>query len=295
MYHERLTDHGMRVLEFMRKAGQEVPELPQIPSLEVRKLRARLILEECLETVEALGFRLGTINAHTGLREMELVEDGLPNLVEIADGCADISVVTIGTLLACGIPDYPVLEEVDHSNLAKFRGDAHRCPKTGKWIKPTDWTPPDLLGVLESLAKTPFEEAVDRLAALVSQENVPEEVKDVLKDNLPTIWNSRWAMHHSTFPTLTEEGLPPSYVDPDRDIPSSIGPAVPYVQLKPSNKTMWDPKEETEPKRTPACVKCSTIISDEVIRKLSSKRHAGEPFPCINCGHSIVLTEVKYV
>lgn len=150
------TPHQRRIEAFMIKAEQEIPEKPCIPSEEVRLLRARLILEEALETVRALGFSIDfppetyredeiCIEANGGdwpSDDLIRLSDNLkPNLVEIADGCADISVVTIGTLSACGIKDNPILEEVDRSNLAKFRGDAHKN-EHGKWVKPSNWKPP---------------------------------------------------------------------------------------------------------------------------------------------------------
>lgn len=154
----RRTLHQQRVNEFMAKAGQEVPAHPCIPDEKVRLLRARLILEEAMETILALGIDLNVRYTGVGAGgEIPVTKKSIrfdvnptrqPDLIEIADGCADISVVTTGTLSACGIADLPLLEEVDRSNLDKFRGDAHRCPDTGKWIKPTDWTAPDIVQVL---------------------------------------------------------------------------------------------------------------------------------------------------
>lgn len=159
------TEHQLRIEDFMRKALQLIPPQPTMPDEEVRRLRANLILEEALETITALGFNLevhypqyhGT--KETGLPVTKSVCRLLTNefkelsLVEIADGCADVSVVTIGTLSACGIADEPILSAVDQSNLAKFSGDGHKDAMTGKWIKPTDWQPPDLEGVLNAQTK----------------------------------------------------------------------------------------------------------------------------------------------
>ena len=43
-----MSDHQKRVEELMIKAGQNLPEVPIMPSKEVRLLRAKLILEEAL-------------------------------------------------------------------------------------------------------------------------------------------------------------------------------------------------------------------------------------------------------
>ena len=149
------SQHQQNVELFMRAAGQQVPEKACMPSQEVRLLRARLILEEALETVKALGFQ-ATID--TGLPEgfvdvafQDVVFDPIkegPDLIEIADGCADISVVTIGTLSACGIPDVPILDEVDHNNWLKIV-HGHKDEKTGKWIKPRNHPKPELLPILK--------------------------------------------------------------------------------------------------------------------------------------------------
>lgn len=178
------TDHQLRVECFMKLAGQEVPATPTIPSKEVRLLRAKLILEEALETITALGFN---VYSHfdkaynLSLERLQFENENPASLEEIADGCADLSVVNTGTLSACGIHDQELLEEVDKSNLAKFEvpkclehgvdmmlrnnndvGDYKCCipgclesgvggykRSDGKWIKPPDWKKPNISKVLQ--------------------------------------------------------------------------------------------------------------------------------------------------
>lgn len=152
------TPHQARVESFMVKAGQVVPSWPCVPSDDVLMLRAKLIMEEALETIQAMGIDLevrytgvgagGEIPVNKTSLRFKHNQTRLLDLIGVADGCADISVVTIGTLSAFGMQDNPILKAVDESNLAKFRGDAHRCPETGKWVKPSDWQPPNLLKVL---------------------------------------------------------------------------------------------------------------------------------------------------
>ena len=132
----------------MQKVGQDTPEGAVVPDEKTRILRAKLILEEALETVDALG-------VHVHIEGIEIVEEGLQysgggeiNLQEVADGCADISVVTMGTLIAFGIDDEPLLEEVDASNLRKF-GEGNYRREDGKWMKPPGWTPPDIMGAID--------------------------------------------------------------------------------------------------------------------------------------------------
>lgn len=143
----------------MNKAGQEVPSIPTIPNEETRILRAKLILEECLETIYAMG-----IDIFPNYENYQN-QDPLPiniedidfktsdrydvNIVEVADGCADIKVVTTGTLAAFGIhADDELQDMIDDSNLDKFGPGGYRRDD-GKWIKPPDWKAPDIMGFLK--------------------------------------------------------------------------------------------------------------------------------------------------
>ena len=152
--------HQQRIERFMWLADQPVPKKPAMPSPKVRLLRAKLILEEALETVKALGFRVGIIDTplegfFTGIEigKLKLRSDFNPDLMEIVDGCCDLSVVTIGTLSACGVPDLQFLEEVDDNNLAKFGPGGHRR-EDGKWVKPPDHQPPQIQQLLDKLVGT---------------------------------------------------------------------------------------------------------------------------------------------
>lgn len=141
----------------MQKAGQATPPAPTIPDEETRLLRAKLILEEALETVKALGVgvRVTTDDGQevdfNHVDHLDFFPEGTTDLEGVVDGCADISVVTIGTLIAFGVDDEPILEEVDEANLRKF-GEGGYAREDGKWIKPPDWTPPDIQGILDRLS-----------------------------------------------------------------------------------------------------------------------------------------------
>lgn len=156
------TEHQVRVEKFMRLAEQAAPSMPTLPDYRTRELRAALILEEALETIKALGFEVGhtitqldsSVAYDRGrpewvpLYDPELRESFIPDLVEIADGVADISVVSVGTLIACGLRDDPILRLVDENNLAKF-GPGGKRRADGKWQKPPDHVPPDLHGEIQ--------------------------------------------------------------------------------------------------------------------------------------------------
>lgn len=176
LYQPALTQprslHQRRIDELMLKAGQALPTTPTIPDEATRLLRAKLIMEEALETIDALGISVGarlcshepdtdlyeglvfenlsfmpqSILEETGrISPSSLTEE--ERLCLIADGCADLSVVTIGTLSACGIADIPILEAVDENNLQKFGPGGYRR-EDGKWVKPPGHKPPDLRSLI---------------------------------------------------------------------------------------------------------------------------------------------------
>lgn len=122
------------IKDWMSKFGQDTPTKPTIPSLEVRKLRAKLILEEALETIVfGLGiqaFALDENGVSCGLSYfLHILREGKlgfsessyePNLEQIADGVADLNFVSYGTAIACGIDMEEIESEVLRSNLSKL-------------------------------------------------------------------------------------------------------------------------------------------------------------------------------
>lgn len=143
-----------------RDPRQTIPSEPLIPSAEVRLLRARLILEEALETIEALGFAIWVPNqggdgvyATNGNFQIEEAV-GAPSpevwaaskehlLEDIVDGCCDSIYVAVGTMLACGVDPDRHLEHVCFCNNAKFPNGEAITDANGKFQKPLGWTPPD--------------------------------------------------------------------------------------------------------------------------------------------------------
>jgi predicted HAD superfamily Cof-like phosphohydrolase len=139
-----------RVEKFMLNARQQVPASPVIPEAGIRRLRAALILEEALETIEALGLvPIGPSGHAIETTTTEFSEGQPPDLIEIADGCADIMVVTLGTLSACGIADDSVMMEVLDSNDSKFAEGSY-INEIGKLIKSPHYTPARIDQVLVS-------------------------------------------------------------------------------------------------------------------------------------------------
>lgn len=142
-----------QVREFHRDVI-DAPISPAEPRFRNARLRAALILEEAIETVEAL---VGTRQAREMVEEAAAGlswENGHPNqepnLVEAIDGLCDTIVVSYGTAEEIGIDLEPFYDEVMRSNMAK-RGGPVRAD--GKRLKPPGWTPPDLESILDRVRR----------------------------------------------------------------------------------------------------------------------------------------------
>jgi predicted HAD superfamily Cof-like phosphohydrolase len=72
------------------------------------------------------------------------------DIVEIADGCADLKWVIEGLEHTLEIPQQEVWDEVARSNLSKLSDDGKvKKRKDGKVMKPEGWTPPDIKSILK--------------------------------------------------------------------------------------------------------------------------------------------------
>jgi len=156
------TDQLSMVKIFMLTFGQTCRHYTTIPPETERLQRAKLLLEETLETIEALGFR---VNANGNLKAC-----CNPDLRKIPDGLADLEYVVKGTYITCGIEnDLDIFEEIHKSNISKFwtreeteglaanltvnKYDGDRYIVTddsGKVIKPPSFKSPDLDPYLDS-------------------------------------------------------------------------------------------------------------------------------------------------
>jgi len=124
---QTISKAQQNVTDFMAKAGQHLPEAPQLPTKDVYALRCRLIQEELDELYTAY-------QAY--------------NMVEVADAIADLLYVVLGAACASGIDIEPIFDEVHRSNMSKFI-DGHRR-EDGKWVKGPSYTPANIKPLLEA-------------------------------------------------------------------------------------------------------------------------------------------------
>lgn len=135
---------------------QAVGDPYTLPSEETRLLRAKVILEEALETINGLGVHLslrGTFAVENGIDDFTLRIGRPYDLEKIIDGCCDVIYVATGTLASCGVPDVPHLQEVCQANLDKFPGGVATFREDGKFLKPEGWEPPDHASVQNAVIK----------------------------------------------------------------------------------------------------------------------------------------------
>ena len=142
------SSHFKQIRYAMKLAKQATPEVITEPDEKTRLLRARLILEEAIETIrDGLGVSM-TVGEHDlNMFAVKFDADREVNMTEIIDGCGDLSVVTIGTLVAVGMPDMPLLQLIDENNLQKLENAI--IDDDGKYQKPPGHKPPDVAGLID--------------------------------------------------------------------------------------------------------------------------------------------------
>jgi predicted HAD superfamily Cof-like phosphohydrolase len=144
------TRLNRQVREFHKLVGQDIGERPQVPTVEVVRLRGRVVIEEAFEFLEALTppgwyrdyFGRLKAQAKSAVAEMAIKVD-LPAAV---DALADLDYVSEGSRIAFGVDGEPIADEVHRANMQKQGGglDEH-----GKARKPAGWKPPDIRGCLK--------------------------------------------------------------------------------------------------------------------------------------------------
>ncbi len=146
--------HMLRVSKFLADIGHPIPDKPTVADRERLALWIRLLVEEAFEMAHFAGVKIST-SYHSPEDAKELFagmgfhvdSDKVPDLIGIADGCADVSVINTGMMALNGIADLPLQEEVDANNQLKL-GTGRICPTTGKLLKAKDHPKPDIAGCL---------------------------------------------------------------------------------------------------------------------------------------------------
>lgn len=176
------------VKDNMRNMLQATPNYPTIPPDAVLILRAKLILEEALETIAGLGVTVIIRGSDekgplpVGVSTMEVCKaamldfqrDKPANIFEVVDGLADLDYVgPCGTAVAFGVDLDPIFKEVHRSNMTKCWTDQevasaqflepyqiHAAPipqgdrkwvvldASGKYIKSPSYSPANIRDVL---------------------------------------------------------------------------------------------------------------------------------------------------
>lgn len=118
-------DYLAAVREFMKGSRQEIRDGPGWPDDDIVRLRMSLHKEEFTELALAMLNR---------------------DMVETADGIADLIYVLCGTALALGIDLDRVFAEVQRSNMTKVADAQFR--EDGKLMKGPNFSPPDIAAAL---------------------------------------------------------------------------------------------------------------------------------------------------
>jgi predicted HAD superfamily Cof-like phosphohydrolase len=126
------------VRDFMVAMNQPVPEQLDLKGVRM-ELRAKLILEEAIETVEAMGFHVDTFSNADGSTGIRLLCKRDPDWPEVVDGLCDLIYVTLGVAVEAGFRLGPFFHEVHRSNMTKVGGPVR---EDGKVLKPDTWEPP---------------------------------------------------------------------------------------------------------------------------------------------------------
>jgi predicted HAD superfamily Cof-like phosphohydrolase len=140
------------VAEFHAATGQE----NTLATPEARELRAKLIMEEAVETVAALGFYSTAVlvdnqgmmvaDFHKGYDQFDLLD--------YLDGLCDLTYVVMGGAVNTNVNIQRHFDEVHAANMRKLAG-----PKRadGKQLKPEGWVGPDHGRILELYRSTESE------------------------------------------------------------------------------------------------------------------------------------------
>lgn len=129
-----MNKHLELQLAFQKLAGQTVGDINYVPTVEERKLRLKLALEELTELAEAYGLVQYFSNI-SRTHETTEIDTEEYNAVEALDATVDIAVINNGTIITCGLHNVfdKNYELVDTNNKTKFHTDYLEALKTQKY------------------------------------------------------------------------------------------------------------------------------------------------------------------
>jgi predicted HAD superfamily Cof-like phosphohydrolase len=139
-----MTKLSRQVREFHKTFGAAAREKPSSVTPEEVRLRAKLIMEEAIEIVEAMG--AGALSVDSLRKEASLCVSTIMSggrgysLVDVAVGLADLDYVVEGARLVFGIDGGPIADIVHAANMWKVGGPR---AANGKVLKPEGWNGPE--------------------------------------------------------------------------------------------------------------------------------------------------------
>ena len=176
------AEHGTdatRVMQFARffNPGAIADKMQLQPGFanitpENQMLAMGLIVEEVLETVNAMGLKVcvspevvwdekkqlwqQTWRLERAVRpgdfekgDKDMMVFLTPDVVEVADGLEDLKYVAHFATILLGTPTAMLADEVHWSNMLKLGANGRPVlDSRGKVVKPAGWTPPDIAGAL---------------------------------------------------------------------------------------------------------------------------------------------------
>ncbi|MCA9994578.1 MAG: hypothetical protein KDE56_02450 [Anaerolineales bacterium] len=132
-----MKSNAEKIFEFHEAIGSPLPERPLIPPPDSMQLRQTLIDEEYAEVSAA--FQAIQVAQANG----EAI-DAAPLLHELAD----LLYVVYGAMWAFGVDPDPIFAEVHRANMQKAGGPRRA---DGKLLKPPDWQPANVAGVIAEM------------------------------------------------------------------------------------------------------------------------------------------------
>jgi predicted HAD superfamily Cof-like phosphohydrolase len=144
----RQLDRHAHVSAFCRMAGQAMRATPGSIAEADLRLALSLVVEECGELIEACFVDHDEwLRAAITQLQFFIKEDAIRvDLPAAVDATIDLDYVVEGLRCRLGVIGDPIWVAVHEANMKKR--DGPKDPVTGKQLKPPDWKPPDVHGLL---------------------------------------------------------------------------------------------------------------------------------------------------